>query len=254
MKRLPTVLSTNHKSLPDREFSFVRVALDVPLHKFFDYSLPEAITARIGDRVAVRFGAQQKIGIVIEERTQAAVAVERIKPIIALRDDAPRLPPDWIALMRFLSGYYQRPLGETMVAALPPRLRSTKPLPRKALEQDGQAFGARFIPNHRLNSAQAAVLERIPNGFGTFLLHGVTGSGKTEVYLHLVARTLQRGLQALVLVPEISLTPQLEARFRADTEAPRIGQVIRLLVIPGRFEAELEPERRRVCEYADVRG
>ncbi|HET9413801.1 MAG TPA: hypothetical protein VFO74_06715, partial [Pseudolabrys sp.] len=89
----------------------MRVALDVPLHKFFDYSLPEAITARIGDRVAVRFGARQKIGIVIEERTQAAVAVERIKPIIALRDDAPRLPPDWIALMRFLSGYYQRPLG-----------------------------------------------------------------------------------------------------------------------------------------------
>lgn len=243
MKRLPTVLSTNHKSLPDREFSFVRVALDVPLNKFFDYSLPEAITARIGDRVVVRFGAQQKIGIVIEERTQAAVAVERIKPIIALRDDAPRLPPDWIALMRFLSGYYQRPLGETMVAALPPRLRSTKPLPRKALEQDGQAFGARFIPNHRLNSAQAAVLERIPNGFGTFLLHGVTGSGKTEVYLHLVARTLQRGLQALVLVPEISLTPQLEARFRAAFPDARLALMHSALEDVARTSAWLAAAR-----------
>lgn len=221
----------------------MRVALDVPLHKFFDYSLPEAITARIGDRVAVRFGAQQKIGIVIEERTQAAVAVERIKPIIALRDDAPRLPPDWIALMRFLSGYYQRPLGETMVAALPPRLRSTKPLPRKALEQDGQAFGARFIPNHRLNSAQAAVLERIPNGFGTFLLHGVTGSGKTEVYLHLVARTLQRGLQALVLVPEISLTPQLEARFRAAFPDARLALMHSALEDVARTSAWLAAAR-----------
>jgi primosomal protein N' (replication factor Y) (superfamily II helicase) len=243
MKRLPTVLSTNHKSLPDREFSFVRVALDVPLQKFFDYSLPEAIEARVGDRVAVRFGAQQKIGIVVEERTQAAVAAERIKPIIALRDDAPRLSPDWIALMRFLSGYYQRPLGETMIAALPPRLRSTKPLPRKALEQDGQAFGARFIPNHRLNSAQAAVLERIPNGFGTFLLHGVTGSGKTEVYLHLVARTLQRGLQALVLVPEISLTPQLEARFRAAFPDARLALMHSALEDVARTSAWLAAAR-----------
>jgi primosomal protein N' (replication factor Y) len=243
MKRLPTVLSTNHKSLPDREFSFVRVALDVPLQKFFDYSLPEAIKARVGDRVAVRFGAQQKIGIVIEERTQAAVAAERIKPIIALRDDAPRLSPDWIALMRFLSGYYQRPLGETMIAALPPRLRSTKPLPRKALEQDGHAFGARFIPNHRLNSAQAAVLERIPNGFGTFLLHGVTGSGKTEVYLHLVARTLQRGLQALVLVPEISLTPQLEARFRAAFPDARLALMHSALEDVARTSAWLAAAR-----------
>src|SRR5688572_4811898 len=243
MKRLPTVLSTNHKSLPDREFSFVRVALDVPLQKFFDYSLPEAIEARVGDRVAVKFGAQQKIGIVIEERTQAAIAAERIKPIIALRDDAPRLSPDWMALMRFLSGYYQRPLGETMIAALPPRLRSTKPLPRKALEQDGQAFGARFIPNHRLNSAQAAVLERIPNGFGTFLLHGVTGSGKTEVYLHLVARTLQRGLQALVLVPEISLTPQLEARFRAAFPDARLALMHSALEDVARTSAWLAATR-----------
>jgi primosomal protein N' (replication factor Y) len=229
--------------LPDREFSFVRVALDVPLQKFFDYSLPEAIEARVGDRVAVRFGAQQKIGIVVEERTQAAVAAERIKPIIALRDDAPRLSPDWIALMRFLSGYYQRPLGETMIAALPPRLRSTKPLPRKALEQNGHAFGARFIPNHRLNSAQAAVLERIPNGFGTFLLHGVTGSGKTEVYLHLVARTLQRGLQALVLVPEISLTPQLEARFRAAFPDARLALMHSALEDVARTSAWLAAAR-----------
>jgi primosomal protein N' (replication factor Y) len=199
--------------LPTRENFCIRVALEVPLPKLFEYALPEGIEARIGDRVAVRFGAQQKIGVVIEERVAAELPAERIKAISALRDDAPRLPQDWIALMRFLSGYYQRPLGETVIGALPPRLRSVKPLPKKALQSTGGG-GARFVPGHALTPAQAGVVDRVAGGFNAYLLHGVTGSGKTEVYLHLVARALDRGLQALVLVPEISLTPQLEARFR----------------------------------------
>ena len=186
----------------------------MPLAKLFEYSLPEGIVVRIGDRVEVRFGAQKKIGVVIESNVAPALAAERIKPISALRDDAPRLPEDWIALMRFLSGYYQRPLGETVIAALPPRLRSTKPLPRKVLKHEPAQFGARFVATHALTAAQSSVVERVAGAFGAYLLHGVTGSGKTEVYLHLAARTLARGMQALVLVPEISLTPQLEARFR----------------------------------------
>jgi len=200
--------------LPARGNSYIRLALDVPLQNLFEYALPEAIDARVGDRVAVRFGAQQKIGVVIEERVAPELAAERIKPISALREDAPRLSSDWIALMRFLSGYYQRPLGETVISSLPPRLRSTKPLPRKVLQAENTPPGARFLPNHTLTAMQEKVVERVTGGFNTFLLHGVTGSGKTEVYLHLAARTLERGMQALVLVPEISLTPQLEARFR----------------------------------------
>ena len=214
MKGLPTDLSTNRKSLPAREISCVRVALDVPLPKLFEYSLPEEIEARAGDRVAVRFGAQQKIGVVIEDSVTPQLAVTRIKPVTARRDDAPRLPPDWIALMRFLSGYYQRPLGETVISSLPPRLRSTKPLPKKVLQSADMPSGTRFVQSHALTALQAGVVERIRRGFHAYLLHGVTGSGKTEVYLNLVARTLERGEQALVLVPEISLTPQLEARFR----------------------------------------
>jgi primosomal protein N' (replication factor Y) len=217
MKGLPTALSTIPKSLPVREISCIRVALDVPLPKLFEYSLPDGIDARIGDRVAVRFGAQQKIGVVIEERVAPELAAERIKPISALRDDAPRLPQDWIALMRFLSGYYQRPLGETVIGALPPRLRSPKPLPRKVLKNEEGPAGARFIPTHALLPTQEQVVDRVAACFGSFnafLLHGVTGSGKTEVYLHLAAKALERGMQALILVPEISLTPQLEERFR----------------------------------------
>jgi primosomal protein N' (replication factor Y) len=200
--------------LPDREFLYVRVALDVPLQKVFEYSLPEDVAARIGDRVAVRFGAQQKVGVVVEERATPLLPAARVKPINALRDDAPRLPGDWLELMRFLSGYYQRPFGETVISALPPRLRSIRPLPRKALKQQPQPVGSRFVSRHELTEAQARVVRHVGDGFNAFLLHGVTGSGKTEVYLHLVAKALERGKQALVLVPEISLTPQLEARFR----------------------------------------
>jgi primosomal protein N' (replication factor Y) len=107
-----------------------------------------------------------------------------------------------------------------------------KPLPKKALAHVAEAAAPqselrrdRFVPNHAPTPAQQAAIERIgaSGGFAAFLLHGVTGSGKTEVYLHAIARTIARGAQALVLVPEIGLTPQLEARFRAAFPQTRIA-------------------------------
>jgi primosomal protein N' (replication factor Y) len=192
------------------------VALDVPLAKLFDYSPPHGVAVARGDRVAVRFGARTQIGVVVEADAHTQIARERLKPIGSLRDDAPRLPDDWLELMRFLSSYYQRPLGETIIAALPPRLRSVKPLPRKALEIPPPG-SPRFVAPHSLTAEQSAAAQRISASLGrfaAFLLHGVTGSGKTEVYLHVIAEVVRAGGQALVLVPEISLTPQLEARFR----------------------------------------
>jgi primosomal protein N' (replication factor Y) len=203
----------------------VKVALDVPLARLFDYSLPADMSAEAGDRVSVQFANRARIGVVIESEAQPQIALERVKPIIAVRDDAPRLSADWLELMRFLSSYYQRPLGETIIASLPPRLRSVKPLPRKALAAS-TAGSTRFVARHALTSAQSDAVERIAAAFGrfaAFLLHGVTGSGKTEVYLHCIARVLARGGQAIVLVPEISLTPQLEARFREAFPEARIA-------------------------------
>jgi primosomal protein N' (replication factor Y) len=193
------------------------VALAVPLAKLFEYALPPDVPVHVGDRVVVPLGARQRIGVVLETHAESALPPGRMKPIAAVRDDAPRLSAEWLELMRFLSSYYQRPLGETIVSALPPRLRSVKPLPRKALVPPKDAPLARFVPTHELRAEQMDAMQRIARSSGqfeAFLLHGVTGSGKTEVYLHLIASVIERGGQALVLVPEISLTPQLEERFR----------------------------------------
>ena len=190
----------------------------MPLQTLFDYAIPADMEVFIGDRVIVPFGARERLGVVVATDSSTEVAQERLKSIAAVRSDAPRLSTDWLKLMEFLAGYYQRPLGETVIAALPPRLRSVKPLPKKSLDFAKPAAVQRFVPNHRLTAAQAEAVARTDASLGTFrpfLLHGITGSGKTEVYLNLVSEVLARGRQALVLVPEISLTPQLEATFRA---------------------------------------
>ena len=112
-----------------RGISFARVALDVPLAKLFDYAVPEELSVMAGDRVEVPFGARQRLGVVIECTQLSDVPASRVKSVLRVRDDAPRLPPQWLELMRFLAAYYQRPLGETVIASLPPRLRSVKALP-----------------------------------------------------------------------------------------------------------------------------
>ena len=256
-----------------------RVALDVPLPKLFDYTCPANFVALPGARVVVPFGRRRMVGVVVETAEETGFDPERIKDIERVLEDAPVLPEDWIALMRFLAVYYQRPLGETVISSLPPRLRSLKPLPRedrtfwragpnvpaiavrgstrkelllariealgcadegtllsadpkvrtaervalRALVKAGwieattPANGAHFVPGHPLTPAQRGVVDTLLarlGSFSPFLLHGVTGSGKTEIYQHVIAETLRLGRQALVLVPEIGLTPQLASRFQ----------------------------------------
>ena len=228
----------------------LRVALDVPLASLFDYAQPEGVEAEVGDRVVVPFGARQRLGVVIE-RAQDSAYQAKLKPIAGVRDDAPRLGSEWLALIRFLATYYQRPLGETAIGALPPRLRSLKALPRAARRAQTEPAeappgGGRFVAVHTLSAEQQQALGRIRaalGGYKPFLLHGVTGSGKTEIYLHLVAEVLARGAQALVLVPEIGLTPQLEARFRHAFPDARIALMHSALEDTARTAAWLAAAR-----------
>jgi primosomal protein N' (replication factor Y) len=205
----------------------LRVALDVPLATLFDYARPDELEVAAGDRVVVPFGTRSRVGVVVEEGEGSSVPAEKLKPVVRVLEDAPRLPAQWLELMRFLAAYYHRPLGETVIGALPPRLRSLKPLPKKVREAgDAAPASPRFVSSHTPTAEQTHAIERIGSMLGRFqpfLLHGITGSGKTEVYLRLIVRVLQEGGQALVLVPEISLTPQLEARFRQAFPEARIA-------------------------------
>ena len=229
-----------------RKISCARVALDVPLARLFDYAIPEGMQVAPGDRVIVPFGARQRLGVVIEADAASELPASRLKSLFAIRDDAPRLPLEWLELMRFLASYYQRPLGETVIAALPPRLRSIKPLPKKSLLPQDALAAMRFVPNHVPSASQRQAIDQITAALGrfaAFLLHGVTGSGKTEVYLHAIARVLERGAQAIVLVPEISLTPQLEARFRDAFPATRVALLHSALEDVARTSAWLDAAR-----------
>ncbi len=226
----------------------LRVALDVPVAKLFDYLIDDADLAAVGDRVVVPFGARQRVGVVVEVADASSVAVSKLKPIQRVLQDAPKLSASWLEQMRFLASYYQRPFGETVAAALPTRLRSLKPLPKrkKPHEKDVLDAAHQFVSGHAPNSAQSAAIERIGAALGSFrpfLLHGITGSGKTEVYLRLIAQVLCKGRQALVLVPEIGLTPQLEARFRQAFPDTRIAVLHSALLDTARTHAWLDAGR-----------
>ena len=196
-----------------------RVALDVPLHRFFDYLVPagEALTsADIGRRVRVPFGRQSKIGIVVALPDASEHPPDQIKPLEQVLRDLDPLPADWFRLVEFCATYYHAPLGEVMLSTLPASLRRVDPpqarkTPRAAPPSDAQTPPVLTVGQHAALQAITAA----DAGYQAYLLHGVTGSGKTEVYLRLIARALAAGRQVLLLVPEINLTPQLEARVAA---------------------------------------
>ena len=205
----------------------LRVALNVPVDRLFDYQVPNTLEVQPGDRVMVPLGTRQRVGIAVATARGSELEATRIKPVARVLGDAPPLSRQWLELMRFVAEYYQRPFGETAVGALPPRLRSLKALPKAIREAETPPpSGSRFHSSHIPTPAQARAIEQIAGTLGSFcafLLHGVTGSGKTEVYLRLIARVLERGAQALLLVPEISLTPQLETRIHAAFPETRVA-------------------------------
>jgi primosomal protein N' (replication factor Y) len=258
----------------------IRVALDVPLSTLFDYVVSAETKLEIGQRVLVPFGRKQVVGVAMQWIEHSELSAERIKQVVQVLDDVPPLSQELLTLLRFCSDYYHFPLGMTVLAALPTRLRAVEPITLKqaldyTLSAAGKTLDISTLPKRRVvqqrilqalrisnmsgtqlrnlaSSAPAALAVLMEAGwvevcvpaprathvfndahqlteeqqqavdavvhnieYGCFLLHGITGSGKTEIYVHLMHEMLQRGGQVLLLVPEINLTPQLESYFRS---------------------------------------
>ncbi|HEY6239234.1 MAG TPA: DEAD/DEAH box helicase, partial [Burkholderiales bacterium] len=257
--------------------TILRVALDVPVPKLFDYRSEGATQADIGYRALVPFGNKRLVGVILDIATKSEIENSRLRPVDKILRDVAPLPHEWLALAEFCSRYYHCPTGEVISAALPPRLRTSKTVPALAseyvltsagkdalatiptrrrrlrallerlssgraseseLDMEGRSVRSslksaiesgwvasidprrsdpRFVHVHALTAEQQQAVNLLHEGLEKFrvsLLFGVTGSGKTEIYFHLIAEILARRKQALILVPEIALTPSLDAAFR----------------------------------------
>lgn len=200
---------------------FVKVAIPRPLDSFFDYQYDAETLGPVepGDWVRVPFGRAKLNACVLEVSQEAPILPEGIEIKSALERLNPefRLPPDIIQLCRFGSEYYQYPLGEALFVAAPPKLEKLLGT-RGSKEDTDPMMGSRA---RTLSSDQQAALDRIQDeisrrNHSVFLLEGVTGSGKTEVYIELAKTILASGRSVLILVPEISLTAQLRERFQSS--------------------------------------
>jgi primosomal protein N' (replication factor Y) len=210
------------------------IAVQTPAHAalgdLLSYAGAEPLTP--GTLVRVPLGKREVLGVVWNEPTSLAHGTTAssagaapdmaLKPVGAALDALAPLGEAWRDLVAFAARYYQRSIGEIALAALPPQLRdlSTTQLARRLKRKTTAGPVAETAESANLialSAEQTAALARIEAETGTFLLVGSTGSGKTEVYLRCVADLLARDpeAQALVMVPEINLTPQLEARFKA---------------------------------------
>ena len=202
----------------------------------FTYEVTDG--AAKGSVVSVPLGRSKRRGVVVELVETAPEGIEPV-PIDAVVDE---LPPELVDLALWVADYYGSTPGRALelIAPVKRKRRKEQPPPgeRQALADESVA--------PELTAAQNAALGRITGALdregGHFLLYGETGSGKTEVYLRACAAALERGRTAIVLVPEIALTPQTLGRFRA-----RFGDGVAVLH-SGLTDAERRDERQRIAD------
>lgn len=205
-----------------RSPSVAEVAVPLPLRQTFTYRIPDEHREAVarGSQVRVPFGRREVEGFVVD--LGASSEREKLKPLLEVAPGGPVFDEAMLRLTRWISEYYLAPWGEVLRAALPGGVRMRPERGRAARVPDPwslpvsgltrEAFRPTEEQAEAIRTVHAALDER---QYAAFLLFGVTGSGKTEVYLSAVDRVLSQGGTALVLVPEISLAVQIVGRFRA---------------------------------------
>ena len=262
--------------------AYIQVILPLRLEWEPYYSLPEGVKVEVGDRVRVLFARKEYVGAVSAVGVTPRTDENRILPILAVEEGLPRVLPDEIQFWRAVSDYYLCSMGEVYKAAYPAlktgqeevearnkerletRLERLKDKAEKARREDTrERYKAEIETVEALLRGEAPVSVPVPVTLSpaqeiaartarkaladgkTVLLHGVTGSGKTEIYLKLAQETLDQGRSVLFLVPEIALSRQLEDRiatvfpdvlvFHSGVSAARRSQVASCVRKPGQY-------------------
>ncbi len=195
-----------------REKQYWNVAVNTPLRNLFTYLSPEDVHLKSGQSVKVPFGPKNKevSGLVVERTSLNPKEEFEIKRILEKDEEKPPLGEKNLKWLKWISEYYIYPLGQIQQLIYPPLKKHSRRKSRKTPVVP-EVIPVDPLP---LTSQQKQALAAIkPENFGVYLLHGVTGSGKTEVYMEMIGKVLAHKKAALVLVPEISLTPQLIRRF-----------------------------------------
>ncbi len=326
----PPVPENNPPANAHRTPQIVRVGLDVPLARAFDFLLPPHLKVVVGSLVVVPFGRQRMVGVVLETEVDTDIAADKLRAIESVKHGVPPLSAEILSVFRFCADYYHAPIGQIALNAIPPVLRSpTEPAPEKATVLEITAAGREALPSiptravaqrailqllaessaavpeksvrerharagatikrlldagwvkmttsadaavdvngvlpatvaasagpvHQagaptLNAEQTSAVDAIsdtlnaPGGeYQAFLLDGITGSGKTEVYLAAIATALEQGKQALVLVPEINLTPAFLRHIKARFPSQSIAAAHSGMANVARYQAWRQAQR-----------
>ena len=197
------------------------IAVGLPLRQCFTYKSKVAI--KKGTRVVVPFGKKSIIGIVVKKISNPN-SLKGLKEIISIADNHTCFDKSIFNTILWASEYYHHPIGEVFFSFMPTLLRKkndkTISSLNKASEYKLNAKDKKF----KLTKEQNATLSKLNKikEFNPSLIYGVTGSGKTEIYLQLVEKFIKKNKSVLVLVPEINLIPQLVKRFE-DRFSGEIG-------------------------------
>lgn len=183
----------------------VLVVFNIPLDNEYTYSLPPEMEGErlFGKRVVVPFGRSEKTGFVIEDLSSLDDTPYEIKEIKRVVDEEVLFTPELVSLARWMKSMYFSSVGTNISLMVPSGRRESEYSPFDNISS--------FSPVSELTDEQNRALKRLrEDKEGVFYLFGVTGSGKTEVYLRRAEEVIKEGKEVIYLVPEITLTHQLK--------------------------------------------